>query len=156
MTEYNEGDLVEAVKGERRVVDRIRKDEEGDLYIHGVGHLSNCFLGAGMNPAVNAGYTLTVIERATPPLPTASGLYLHRNGIDVLYLGLDGSWTSGTEYGVDPARVAREAAPLVLLEPVPVTAKRVLGRVQEEFDGSDRRTLDDDLAAVATEFGVEP
>ena len=69
MQEFNEGDLVEAVKGERVVRDRITKPSNpffaADLYL---GTPSVIGLSS-VASYINAGYTLTLIEKAAPPRP---------------------------------------------------------------------------------------
>lgn len=69
MSEYNEGDLIEAVKGEDIVRGRLQRDTcAGDLYVHGW-----C-----IEPLLRDGFTITIIERAKDGviLPIVPGLYV--------------------------------------------------------------------------------
>lgn len=68
MSDYNEGDLVRLTKGENRIQGRVHdRIKIGDTYRSVPG-------------CTSAGFTLTVLERAKPPLPTEDGHYLDNEG----------------------------------------------------------------------------
>ena len=150
MQEFHEGDLVEAVKGESVMRARLVKDGE---------HLR-------LNPSpyfipkieilLKDGYTLTVIEKATPPLPTEPGWYATDFKSNVFSL-FDGAWRehSASRVWERTEEEAREALkwPPRRLEPVPVTAKRVLdaviARTVMHCNGCSSHMFD-----IRAEFGV--
>lgn len=157
MSEYNEGDLVEAVKGDTVIRGRISDIGQGpfiDIPDPWTGTLEN------------ADFTVTVIEKAAPALPTEPGWYLSNGGGGAVYLGVDGSWSDDRNYGVNPGEIARKHAPLTRLEPVPDTAKKVLDRVRTELlsttfrdsllgiEALNAAVVRTDLNNIAAEFGV--
>lgn len=150
MTEYNEGDLVEAVKGETV----IRGRATASYGKHLLGRS-----GRIMEELEDNGFILTVIEKAAPKnvLPTEPGIYV-TEGSEVwekvpLFLLGDQSWQFAN--GEDASEAAANwgtKAPLTKLEPVPVTAKKVIERF-EILHLSDNMWLDD-VAVISAEFGV--
>ena len=118
MSEYNEGDLVEAVKGD--TVIRGRLDHRAELTL-------TTALTSDMRHLKATGYVVTVIERATPPLPSEAGIYVDRDGDTWLHTNT-GGWSFLTD-GYHRVRIvdidAAENAPFTRLEPAPVTAKRI-------------------------------
>lgn len=137
MSEYNVGDLVEAVKGERRVTDRI---VAGNFPWFTGPHLGTPS-AVGLSSVasyINAGYTLTVIEKATPPrswLAAEIGetwrLEPFGSSYNVVGNGSNRWFTRANVFGgveqhkLDDHRITGA----VKLEPVPVTAARVLDDV---------------------------
>lgn len=151
MSEFNEGDLVEAVKGDTVIRGRLGRVPDGGS--RPVLDLTIAFRSDVLHLEAN-GYTVTVIERAKPELPTERGFYLSCNGLDVLYQGTDGSWSDDAKYGVEPVEVSRKHAPLTRLEPVPETAKKVLDRLSSFWEFGPPQNFLDEFAAIAAEFGV--
>lgn len=149
MTEYNEGDLLEAVKGERVVRDRVKKDSEGDLHIDGVGWLTNSWVPS--ETVGDLGYVLTVIEKAAPKnlLPTEPGYYVSATG-GIWELDRRGNfnWLEGNR--ANPIN-ANNYAPFTRLEAVAVTAKKVLDAIENHYGSMSRVDL---IARVSSEFGV--
>lgn len=164
MSEFNEGDLVEAVKGETVIRGRAWR-EPGN----GTEPILRLTLALSSDIAhlTANGYTVTVIEKAAPKLPTEPGVYVtpsgsqdylddyHTDHHEVHYLNTSGNWCD-LGWGA-PTRDDS----LTRLEPVPVTARRVLGKLDaasmHEFKGRDsahRAIYDDSWNAVAAEFGV--
>ena len=164
-TDFQEGDLVEAVKGERVVRDRISKDEDGDLFILGVGHLTNCFFPEGGNQVVRQGFTLTLIERPKPKveLPTGRGFYIDKTG-DAWLLGHGGKLhlltnTFGSSPASEQARadydsLAAEHAPFTRLESRADTAKAVIGWFADVPWGRRVEDYPDVLNSARAHFGV--
>ena len=146
MTEYNAGDLVEAVKGD--TVIRGRLNHRAELRPTMALCCDMLYLEAN-------GFTVTLVERATPPLPTEPGIYSDVDG-DIWLLSLTRVWTILTDE--HRARITddvapEDGAPFTRLEPVPVTAKRVLDRVRTLF-GAGALILAE-VDEIAAEFGVE-
>ena len=140
MAKLNAGDLVEARKGETRIVARLVWS--GDcLFFDG--------WGAGVLSAVDQGFTLSLVEAATPPLPSEPGAYMTVDG-DVLTLDkpLLG-WACGS-LSISAKSIE---LPLTKLEPVPDIAKKVIDAVRS------RVTLHCHVCAmrltdIGAEFGV--
>lgn len=118
MSEYNEGDLVKAVKGELVISGRLDFKLEVELTLA---------LRSDVRHLIANGYTVTVIEKAPPrnPLPTELGWYLDDydqfwrvDGAGRMYLPYD-EWAKPENF-----------APFTRLEPAHVTAKKVLDRVR--------------------------
>lgn len=155
MSDYNEGDLVEAVKGTTVLRGRLKRSREDgpDPILVLTPALKSDIVHLASN-----GYTVTVIERAKPALPTEPGHYLHRNGIDVLSRTASGSWIHDGRFTADNA--IRDCQPLQRLEPVAETAKKVLDRVRARVDTVSSpgaviyEIAEDTLAQIAVEFGV--
>ena len=148
MTEYNEGDLIEASKGEDIVRGRLQRDTcAGDLYVHGW-----C-----IQPLQRDGFTITVIETAPPKvvLPTEPGFYVTAyNDPDVFELTKAGSWFYGSKK-IPVDRVIHDGGNyLRRLEPVGETAKKVLDRVLDWYTDDKNRALVSFIAAIRLEFGA--
>ena len=161
MTKYNEGDLVEAVKGDRRVIDRVVVPPVNPI------HRDAPYLGtpsifdpSSIASYKRAGYKLTTIERTAPPLPTEPGIYFPRRTFnpDVRIVRLSGGlWRDSEGRPLDEAsmkwlRGIHRADPLTRFEPIPVTAKRVLDRVRTLFGAG--ATMLREVDEIAAEFGV--
>ena len=144
MTEYNEGDLVEAVKGELLLRGRITHTPVGA----GVVFAPGSFLTSTLK---FAGYTITVIEKAAAVvvLPTEAGAYLDKQS-DVWVLDRHGEWMCPDSPSDNDQ--ALNYAPFIRLEPVAVTAKKVLDRVDEWYAVGEKRTLSEFLEALRLEF----
>lgn len=97
-----------------------------------------------------------LLERPTPPvkLPTEPGWYLTASSLDpvAVYLAADGYWTTPENFGQTGEDMA-QYAPLTRLEPVPVTAAKVIARVRTIFGGPSA-LLNKDVDRIAAEFGV--
>lgn len=146
MTEYNEGDLVRVERGEVVIQDRLAasalSSPRGRLYLPASPKTHY------IDVLEAEGYTVSVVERATPPLPTDDGFYIDRRGL-CWSIENTGDWRfGGTTF--NPEEVARYA-PFIRLEPVPVTAKRVLDALRTRI-GSLGLAYDYELVAI--EFGV--
>ena len=159
-TTFSVGDLVEAVKGERRIRDRVVCTTDNFLFIHGP-YLGTPSISSPSSIAfyVQGGYTLTLIEKATPPLPTEPGVYEASDfpiaeGFVPYGLDADGRWFEFSEGGHRYLESMSEAVTLTRLEPVAVTAKKVLDRVREDFSGYPQMFVLDILHDVAEEYGV--
>ena len=149
MTEYQAGDFVEAVKNRLRIG----------------GVLSTYYAGLRIEDAgwsVEAlkrdGFTVTVIEKATPPpppLPTVPGAYAGNTG-SVHVLTSSGQWLDfslwkGTPWPKPPTGYA----PFTRLEPVAETAKRIVAYAWELLSASSGHLAPDPLiGTLADEFGV--
>lgn len=165
MSEFREGDLVEAVKGERRVVDRVKFSSGSLIFPRGLYIGDPQLLGpSSIYSFLNAGFTVTVIERAKSALPTEPGVYaplgkapLH--DVRIFQLCNNGAWFEGdVRVGEAELQAFDDEVRLTRLEPVPVTARRVLDAVEEAMDRCDWPLSIDDseavLAEVKAQFGV--
>ena len=87
-----------------------------------------------------------------PPLPTTPGSYLG-NDDRPWRLGADGYWhrLNGVRYLPDSAE---RFAPFIPLEPVPVTAKRVLEAIDETYGEDFIHNPSPEWNKVAAQFGV--
>lgn len=146
MNEYNEGDLVEAVKNKERLTGLLVRDDAGPLKFRAGFHWHF------PRDLVNHDFTITVIERAKPKaiLPTESGYYAgFDEAADTEILVMVS--TAGRVYlpnaskhlGVgdllgDPERFA----PYVKLEPRAITAKAVLDEFERRQSASTVRDTD--------------
>lgn len=149
MTEYNAGDLVEAVKGD--TVIRARLEASG-LRPGAIGRTSVPGIGRSPEELEQFGFTVETIERATPPLPTEPGFYLNRRK-ELWTLENNGSWRNDYDDPESPAAVFN-SAPLTRLEPVADTAKKVLDALSEYLDGQlTGRTKNDIIGHLREEFG---
>ena len=147
MCEFNVGDLVEARKGETRIVARLLWS--GDcLFFDG--------WGAGVLSAVDQGFTLSLVEAATPPLPTEPGVYLDKWGdtwqLSEETIAFAERWFLGSDFMTH--NVARGYAPFTKLESVPDTAKKVIDATIRTFNSKGGNIVDA-LMSVSQEFGVE-
>ena len=153
MNEYNEGDLVDAVKGETII--RGRLTMEGQHFWLGDSDRTVSGLTS------QGGYTITVIEKAPPKvvLPTDPGVYVTTHG-SVFVLNSDRDWLdfSAWNASVNNLAVANPAYhPFTRLEPAHVTAKKVLGRVSEGVPTSPAYVANGMariIGAIGVEFGV--
>lgn len=126
MTEYNEGDLIEATKGEELI--RGRAGGRGVI-----GQSGRTVWGVE-----DEGWTVTVIEKAAPPLPTEPGTIIRwhndaylpqiaqldaKDGSMGWYTQADstsGRWVTNSEL-----TGLIDCSPLTRLEPVEVTAEKI-------------------------------
>ena len=156
MSDFNVGDLVEARKGECIIRDRVQVSERWP---------DSLFLGDSpyaeiLNWYTVHGFTLSLVEAATPPLPTEPGVYLDK-WRDTWQLSEETSafaerWFLGSDFMTH--NVARGYAPFTKLEPVPDTAKKVidlLETVGADLGNQPRYTVGYGLAdLLREEFGV--
>lgn len=150
-TTFAEGDLVEATKGDRRVIDRVYVVKSQIFTTGPYLGAPSLFLPSSIQSFKSAGFTLTLIEKATPPLPTEPGWYTDCRD-DIWRVSPTGAWTYS-----DTWRSASEAAtyaPFTRLEPVAETAKKVLDRVSDCLVRGGFRTFPNEFGNLATEFGV--
>ena len=161
MNEYNEGDLIEAVKGEIVIRGRLDYKLEVELTLA---------LRSDVRHLIANGYTVTVIEKAPPknPLPTEPGVYVtdvsDLAGSVVLYrLNTYGEWSvmwsiGAPEQRTEQAMIAGTSGEkLFRLELAHVTAKKVLGRVSEAvpiFPAYVASGMTKIIDMVGVEFGV--
>lgn len=120
MSEYKEGDLVEAVKGDTVIRGRLDGGEDSRPWVIDSGW--------SLNSLVGDGFTVSLVESAPTPLPTASGFYVDEQG-DHWRLNGGGGWDcldSPTD-----SNNPQHFAPFTRLEPVPDVARTVLERVRE-------------------------
>lgn len=143
MNQYNEGDLIEAVKGETRLAGRL-SDLTGSLGIKDAGWPLDLLL---------CGWTVTVIEPATPKveLPAEPGVYQDARGNawvhdDVFFYRASASDADHD----DPA----DFAPFTRLESRADTAKAVLDAVETGLASQLGDYWIGRLDVVAAEFGV--
>lgn len=142
--EFNEGDLVEAVKGEQVHRGRVEHFHS----VPGSGFLPMVHLSLDLL-ASQEGWTVTVIEKAAPKLPDVPGIYTDRMGTTWRhYRG--GSW-----YRLhDQAENAEDFAPFTKLEPVAETAKKVIEFIDGWWDFAPPVGAINALAAAVKQFGV--
>jgi hypothetical protein len=152
---FAEGDLVEAVKNEFSSSTMVRG------VLKSTGWENGFILQAqGFSPEISylesRGFTLTLIEKATPPLPTEPGIYVswvNPPSPKIVHKLLTGFWVDAGDNNYLEDSDVSAIMPMTRLEPVDVTAKKVLERVREMYDGS-QRTTPDVIKLVAKEFGV--
>ena len=147
MTDFNVGDLVEARKGETRIVARLVWS--GDcLFFDG--------WGSGVLSAVDQGFTLSLVEAATPPpLPKEAGIYESRHesimrGCSPWVLDAEGDWW----LTADSVQAELVPTDLVRLEPVPDTARKVIDATIRTFNSKGGNIVDA-LISVSQEFEVD-
>jgi len=145
MAKLNAGDLVEARKGETRIVARLVWS--GDcLFFDG--------WGSGVLSAVDQGFTLSLVEAATP-LPTEPGIYADIEGdpwkLNATTDDYEARWSFGNEYKTR-AQVSQHV-PFTRLEPVPDTARKVIDATIRTFNSKGGNIVDA-LISVSQEFGV--
>ena len=147
MTEYNEGDLVEAICGESLIRDRLVK--RLDSLAFGTS-------GGTIQWYENLGWGLTVIEKAPPKvvLPTKPWIYqdagkrLWMRGEDCTDISPQPFW-----WEVDSGLTGIPTdLPLTPLEPASETAKKVLDRVEQFWLGG--VTVWAALVNLRHDFGV--
>lgn len=153
MSDFNEGDLVEAVKDSESHKARLTvADWNGRL---GIAFVDSWY---SLDTLTMRGFTVSVIEKAAPKLPTEPGWYESARyptseGVWSPYnLDPDGEWYSGTDHL--SRRELSTLVPFTRLEPVPVTAKRVLERVSEVLKRGGIVSLPNEFGKLAAEFGV--
>ena len=150
MTEYNEGDLVEAVKGETVIRGLL-------VNICGLGRSLCLKLTLGIETDLihleANGFTITTIEKAEPVvvLPTELGVYEDHEG-DLWQLNVNG-WKLLTSDPPDAFK-PENYAPFALLAPVSETAKKVLDRMNGWWAHDEHRGLPIFLSALREEFGA--
>ena len=152
--EFHEGDLVEAVKGSGRSLTRFYGELRSTNWENGFTVQAD-----GYEPEIawlrERGFTVTVIEKAAPPLPTEAGLYRssRADGIWVFSLDRAGDWTLLNTNSLFPIGDGHleQNAPFTRLEPVPVIAKKVLDALRGRIGSIDSAY---DFQAVAAQFGV--
>ena len=140
MFEFNVGDLVEARKGELVIRDRVVMKTYGLA----LGAMDWSLSGARLN-----GHTLSLVEAATPPLPTEPGAYMTVDG-DVLTLDKP---LLGWACGSLSISAKSLELPLTKLEPVPDTAKKVIDATIRTFNSKGGNIVDA-LISVSQEFEV--
>lgn len=135
MSDYNEGDLVEAVKGETVIRGRlIRSALTTNRHIIEIPHLPTDQT-PWIETYTNDGYTVTVIERAKSALPTEPGLFVRgdvpRQNAAVISLLGDGTWVRQDKIpaDVEMLREWHQQGILTRLEPVAETAARFAARL---------------------------
>ena len=145
-TNFNVGDLVEAVKGELVIRDR--------LTVKGY-HLALGAMGWSLRDVRLNGYTLSLVEAATPPLPTEPGIYADIEGdpwkLNATTDDYEARWSFGNEYRTR-AQVSQHV-PFTRLGPVPDTAKKVVDATIRTFNSRGGNIVDA-LISVSQEFGV--
>lgn len=143
MTEFSEGDLIEASKGDTVIRGRV-VPLGGGLTIQAGGWDVDSF--------ERSGFTLTVIEKAAPALPTEPGAYLVTKtfrGKRCVLLTQTGEWYDYLGGMVAAEYVQKYLLPLEPMASVSDTAKKVLDRVARSVGN------DSILRKIATEFGVK-
>lgn len=161
---YSEGDLVEAVKGETVIRGRLRAEPSGRYFWVGdSGLTTESFTGAH--------FTVSVIEKAAPKieLPTESGsvVRISNEGNQwhwLFWRANSGVWDAIDFRGrgvfglPDPIKWLREQDEVIesveVLEPVHVTAKKVLEAIEERYGEDFFRNKNDGWDDVAKAFGV--
>jgi hypothetical protein len=150
---FAEGDLVEATKDEQVIRNRIKKGRRHSNLYMVVGDMPNDLL----HMTENLGFTLTLLEKATPPLPTEPGIYVSWVGLPsptIVHKLFTGFWVDAGDNNYLEDSDVSALMPLTRLEPVAETAKKVLDRVLEEYGTLPLRFIADVLPIVAEEFGV--
>ena len=158
MREYNEGDLVKAVKGELVISGRLDFKYELELTLA---------LRSDVPHLIANGYTVTTIEKAPPKvaLPTEPGLYVTDSsdlaGIFVLYrLDIYSQWFVMWSTMQPEKRTPEEiifgtsGSKMFRIEPAHRTAKKVLSRVSEGVPTSPAY-LANGMASIISRVGVE-
>lgn len=140
---FNEGDLIEATKGDTVIRGKAWNDCTGTLNIGGTGW--------SVERIEARGYAVTLIEKAAPALPTEPGVYRSRTG-ELWAIEGEGErlkWVGEDFIRVDP----NNYVPFIRLEPVADTAKKVLDRFDAVFNAS-FISPGDVLNQLREEFGV--
>ena len=152
MTEtFNVGDLVEAEKKEiasstrfRGLIENINPDGEPPFLV-----VSAQKYQPELAWLEREGFTVTVIEKALPPLPTEPGIYAETNHpvnrVNLWQLSDGGNWYSLADAKYDHR--AAEFAPFTRLAPV----AEVLGKVAK----AESRHAYGAAHEIAAQFGVE-
>lgn len=154
MTEYNEGDLVEAVRDD--TVIRGRAVASFGKHLLGLS-------GRIMEELENNGFTLTVIEKAAPKnvLPTEAGFYVGNydkspSGKILIELlnSPEGQWVDNTDSRYLDVEWVQKLGNLTRLEAVPVTAKAVIETVVLALSSDLGDHWTTRVRAVGSRFGV--
>ena len=159
MSEFNVGDLVEARKGEEGLRGRI-VDIEGSLCLR-AGTWSH-----GISVLRRMAYTFSLVEAATPPLPTEEGAIITWNkgyAQETAVLEKTNQWLyNGNNFETAEIEQAIDGHPFTRLEPVQDIAKKVLDAVRErtfyrysELGTKMHGRLSAEFDRVALDFGVE-
>ena len=157
MCEFNVGDLVEARKGELVIRDRVVMKSYGLA----LGAMDWSLSGARLN-----GHTLSLVEAATPPLPTEEGAIITWNkgyAQETAVLEKTNQWLyNGNNFETAEIEQAIDGHPFTRLEPVQDIAKKVLDAVRErtfyrysELGTKMHGRLSAEFDRVALDFGVE-
>jgi len=145
MNEYNEGDLVEAVKGDMTIRGRLGVDR----YSNFVLQVTPAVISDTRHLEAN-GFTITIIEKAKPKieLPTAYGLYRLSNGMVVDFGNMGWRSPNWSRYMDDEVQNSESFTPLA---PVAYTAQAVLDYIQPHIGYISHLHLSEKVAA---EFGA--
>jgi len=150
MTEYNEGDLIEAIKGERVIRDRVHVGSLPFFSTAAVYLGEPRLIGPSLIEAyVGEGYTITVIETAKPKfeLPAEKfAAYTDKYGTDVWVTDGNGHLACITSRSSSPEKYA----PFTRLEPRAVTAAAVIEAIRNHPEAF----FPDILAHVGKQFEV--
>ena len=150
--EYNEGDLVKAVKGELVISGRLDSRLELEL---------TAALRSDMLHLIANGYTVTTIEKAPPKvvLPDVAGAMIFWETEDCrLFAYLDPEvwlWShNNCEFGTLDLLEEIGNHSITVLAPVPAIAKTLLDRFSGWGYEEDRMPYNAFMAKVSREFGV--
>ncbi len=176
---FHEGDLVEAVKGDRAIRDRICVTHNDPIFKEDTYLGKPSIFGlSSIDSYRRSGFTVTVIERAKPALPTepfttirAVHLPAGNANTKITHLTLlpksegnpESRWSYSNGIRVDDTGLPRIKSFEVVAAPVAETAKKVLDAVR--FNLTTTMRIDSEnhpvyyisgsaLDAIATEFGV--
>ena len=146
MSDFNVGDLVEARKGEIRHVERLDRSWNFTLLFRDWGQ--------SVHNAKELGYSLSLVEAATPPLPKEAGIYESRHesimrGCSPWVLDAEGDWW----LTADSVQAELVPTDLVRLEPVPDIARKVIDATIRTFNSKGGNIVDA-LISVSQEFEV--
>jgi hypothetical protein len=158
------GDLVKLTKGDEIVQGRVKRDSRGLLFVQHV-YTADATDLEGRGPRIEAyvtryGWTLEVVERGKPPLPTAPGLYESEKfplsqDYAAYLLTTRGSWfevmRGGLLIDADIAAKAGHLGALTPLVPKPAAPTVVVDKDDDKWtlavDGT--WVMDDDAASLA-------
>ena len=155
MTEtFAEGDLVEAVKEEGE----SRTEYRGRVHAGGHSFAGTDLAAWDLKALPRLGYTLTVIEKASPPLPTTPGYYGDKNGglweiTERSFRAIDAPPCSGWF----DASHAAEYAPFNRLAPVAEVLGKIRAQAIAVTESRDAPYLAIDIDrfdAIAAEYGA--
>ena len=150
--DFSEGDLIEATKTDVASSTRMR----GVLKSSGTFGLT--LRAQGYEPAIKwletQGFILTLIEKATPPLPTEPGAYASNTG-SVHVLTSSGQWLDFSAWnGSRWAKLPTNYAPFTRLRPEAEVAAEVLAEVRGIFGGPDA-LLHKDIDKIAARWAAK-
>ena len=151
MNEYNEGDLIEAVKGDIRISGPLTETRYSGLGIDGMGW--------PVGSLIREGFTITVIEKAKPKveLPTEPGIYQYGTHGETVALLRTGDWYCHGDGSLGWEMTLEDVAdfgPYTRLEPRAETAKAAANFVLRLIDNGQTFTEETVLKAIEAEFGV--